>query len=157
MSRVESSPILIDITKLLEQFNSGVYYTGIMRVCLAYVEHYHNKAQAVIQWNSRSFILPARESKQLFELLLSPKTMSRRHVARTIKIRFLILKGICSLKKKQALSKSVLFKIDYADIEQVRILKNKNGRECAQSLYYMILFQLNMVSFFNRTSEISIP
>jgi glycosyltransferase involved in cell wall biosynthesis len=110
--RNNPKPILIDITDLLIQFNSKSFYTGIMRVCLAYVEHYREQAHAAIQWKSYFFILSENISQQLFELLLTSKKspLVRR------KICLLILKGLCTRQQKKRLNSYYLLKIDYAGI-----------------------------------------
>src|SRR5690606_36742688 len=43
----------------------------IDRVCLAYIAHYRQRAQAVVQWKSLRRILPPAASSKLVDLLLS--------------------------------------------------------------------------------------
>lgn len=80
--------LLLDVSRLIWRLASARLPTGIDRVCLAYVEHYHSVARAVVQYKGRFRILNARESQRLFALLRDPphnfKTQIARLLARTI-------------------------------------------------------------------------
>lgn len=65
------SKYLIDVSRLIWRLSSGRLPTGIDRVCLAYVMHYRDQAQAVIQWKRFRRILSPADSQNLFDLLLS--------------------------------------------------------------------------------------
>jgi glycosyltransferase involved in cell wall biosynthesis len=73
--------ILIDVSRLVWRVSSGRLPTGIDRVCLAYIEHYRHRAQAVIQWKAVRRILSPASSRALFDLLLSNAPHFRRALA----------------------------------------------------------------------------
>lgn len=56
----------------------GRYPTGIDRVCLAYLSHFGNRAQAVVQHDRFRRILDQDASQELFDLLKSPPPDFRR-------------------------------------------------------------------------------
>src|SRR5207248_10247409 len=60
--------ILIDVSRLIWRVWRGGLPTGIDRVCLAYVEHFRSRAQAVVQRKGRYYVLSDRHSDLLFEL-----------------------------------------------------------------------------------------
>src|SRR5438105_1390199 len=60
--------ILIDVSRLIWRFWRGGLPTGIDRVCLAYVEHFRSRAQAMIQRGGRYYILSEKHSDLLFDL-----------------------------------------------------------------------------------------
>src|SRR5438105_14538126 len=60
--------ILIDVSRLIWRFWRGGLPTGIDRVCLAYVEHFRSRAQAVIHRSGRYYVLSNSHSDLLFEL-----------------------------------------------------------------------------------------
>ena len=61
---------LIDVSRLIWRVWTGRHPTGIDRVCLAYLDHFGSRAQAVLQWNGLLRILTPRQSDRLFSLLL---------------------------------------------------------------------------------------
>src|SRR4029453_3979761 len=64
--------LLIDISRLMGRTNRGLLPTGVDRVCLAYISHFADRAQAVIQREGWRRILPYGHSQELFALLQSP-------------------------------------------------------------------------------------
>lgn len=60
--------ILIDVSRLVWRCWRGGLPTGVDRVCLAYVEHFAGRAQAVVQRRGRYFILRPDHSDELFAL-----------------------------------------------------------------------------------------
>jgi glycosyltransferase involved in cell wall biosynthesis len=74
--------LLIDVTRLIWRRWAGRHPTGIDRVCLAYLEHYQGRAQAVIQYPNFRRILPPDISAKLFELLLHDHGDFRRRLVR---------------------------------------------------------------------------
>jgi glycosyltransferase involved in cell wall biosynthesis len=62
-------PYLIDVSRLVWRFWTRRLPTGIDRVCLAYLDHYGERAQAVVQRRGRRLILSPRHSDRLFALL----------------------------------------------------------------------------------------
>ncbi len=67
------APLLIDASRLVWRRWSGTRATGIDRICLAWLEHYHARSQAVIVYREGPAILPTRLSQALFRLLLEPE------------------------------------------------------------------------------------
>ena len=72
---------LIDVSRLVWRVWTGRLPTGIDRVCLAYLERYGDRAQAVVQRNGVFRILTARESDRLFNLIRQGGTGFRKRLA----------------------------------------------------------------------------
>jgi glycosyltransferase involved in cell wall biosynthesis len=70
--------LLFDVTRLIWRRWAGRHPTGIDRVCLAYLQHYQGRAQAVIQYPNFRRILSRDVSAKLFELLLQDHPSFRR-------------------------------------------------------------------------------
>ncbi len=70
-------PLLIDVSRSIWRYWSGRLPTGIDRVCLAYVEQFGPRAQAVIQWKRRRIVLTAANSRRLMALFVAPGRPSR--------------------------------------------------------------------------------
>jgi len=68
--------MLIDITRLLTRTLEGRLPTGVDRVSLAYVNHYHRTANAVIRFAGRWIELGRRDSQRVFDELLDPSRQS---------------------------------------------------------------------------------
>jgi glycosyltransferase involved in cell wall biosynthesis len=68
----DDAPLLLDVTRLIWRRWVGRHPTGIDRVCLAYLEHYRDQAQAVIQHRRLRRILNREASQTLFRLLAEP-------------------------------------------------------------------------------------
>jgi len=62
--------LLIDVSRMIWRLWTGRIPTGIDRVCLAYVEHFGPRSQAVIQRKGQRHILSPAHSDALFALLL---------------------------------------------------------------------------------------
>ena len=77
-------PFLLDISRMIWRRWSGRLPTGIDRVCLAYLEQYRARSQAVIQRRGFRRILSERVSDKLFEQLLNPGRSFRGDVMRTL-------------------------------------------------------------------------
>lgn len=67
-----AAPLLIDVTRLIWRRWKGRFPTGIDRVCLAYLNHFRDRAQAVIQHDRFRGILDQKASQELFDLLARP-------------------------------------------------------------------------------------
>jgi glycosyltransferase involved in cell wall biosynthesis len=76
--------MLLDVSRLTMRLGSGRLPTGVDRVVLAYIEHWGERAQAVLQAGGWRRILPARESQRLFKLLAAPPADFRRQLLATI-------------------------------------------------------------------------
>ena len=81
---VENDNILLDVSRLVWRAWGGKLPTGIDRTCLAYVEHFGCRSQAVVQRGSSTLVLPADDSKRLFDLLLSPGRDFKSKLARLL-------------------------------------------------------------------------
>lgn len=77
-------PVLIDVSRSIWRYWSGRLPTGIDRVCLAYVEHFGPRAQAVVQWKRRRIVLTADTSRRLLALLVAPGPPSRQQLIRIL-------------------------------------------------------------------------
>jgi glycosyltransferase involved in cell wall biosynthesis len=75
------SRFLIDVSRLTARMLRGRLPTGIDRVCLAYIEHFGERAQAVVQWPGCRGVAGHAVSQELFGMLLELRTSSPRQVA----------------------------------------------------------------------------
>jgi glycosyltransferase involved in cell wall biosynthesis len=66
-------PFLLDVTRLIWRRWKGRHPTGIDRVCLAYLNHFGDRAQAVVQHARFRSILDRQASQELFALLEKPQ------------------------------------------------------------------------------------
>lgn len=73
----DDAPLLLDVTRLIWRRSKGRLPTGIDRVCLAYLEHFGERAQAVIQHDRFRGILDRKASRELFGLLAASPTHFR--------------------------------------------------------------------------------
>jgi len=71
--RDNDAPLLLDASRLVWRRWSGTRATGIDRICLAWMEHYGPRAQAVIVHRQGQAILPFSTSQALFRLLTRPE------------------------------------------------------------------------------------
>lgn len=60
--------VLLDVSRLIWRNWRGGLPTGIDRVCVAYVDHFGDRARAVIQFKGRFRILSREHSHELFDL-----------------------------------------------------------------------------------------
>ncbi len=67
---MSDAPILLDVSRLIWRQWTRRLPTGIDRVCLAYLAHFHARARAVIQFRGFRRILDRSGSERLFDLLL---------------------------------------------------------------------------------------
>jgi len=68
----DKAPFLLDVTRLIWRRWKGRLPTGVDRVCLAYLRHFGEKSQAVIQHKRFRRILDWQASQDLFALLEEP-------------------------------------------------------------------------------------
>ena len=68
-----SRDILLDVSRLIWRVWRGGLPTGIDRVCLAYVDHFRQRAQAVIQFKGRFRVLRPDHSDELFDLFVEAR------------------------------------------------------------------------------------
>lgn len=75
------APLLLDVSRLIWRRWVGRHATGIDRVCLAYLDHFAARAQAVVQYKGFRRILDEPSSAALFAMLANPPPHFRRAVA----------------------------------------------------------------------------
>ena len=68
---MEHPALLLDVSRLVWRRWAGRQPTGIDRVCLAYCHRFADRARAVVQWRGAVRVIPARQSRRLFDLLLA--------------------------------------------------------------------------------------
>ena len=78
------APLLFDVTRLIWRRWAGRHPTGIDRVCLAYLEHFRPRAQAVVHHPRFRRILDRKTSGKLFQVLATPRTNVRAGLVRNI-------------------------------------------------------------------------
>lgn len=66
------APLLFDVSRLVWRRWTGTRATGIDRICLAWMEHYGPRSQAVVIHRRGQAILPFGTSQALFKLLARP-------------------------------------------------------------------------------------
>jgi glycosyltransferase involved in cell wall biosynthesis len=81
---LKPAPLLLDITRLVWRQWAGRRPTGIDRVCLAYLTHFADRAQAVVQHRHVRRILNPGVSRQLFHLLEERPKNLRSRLVRTL-------------------------------------------------------------------------
>jgi len=69
-ARDNDAPLLLDASRLVWRRWTGTRATGIDRICLAWMQHYGPRAQAVIVHRQGQAILPFTTSQALFRLLV---------------------------------------------------------------------------------------
>lgn len=62
--------MLIDVTRLADRFLQGRLPTGVDRVSLAYVNHFHDRAHALVRFGGRWAEMTHRDSQLIFDALL---------------------------------------------------------------------------------------
>jgi glycosyltransferase involved in cell wall biosynthesis len=72
--------LLLDVTRLIWRSWRGRLPTGIDRVCLEYAAHFGPRAQAVVQYSGRTYVLSPASSDRLFALILSGKSNIRKRL-----------------------------------------------------------------------------
>ncbi|MDQ3144941.1 MAG: glycosyltransferase family 4 protein [Pseudomonadota bacterium] len=77
-------PYLIDVSRLIWRFWTRRLPTGIDRVCLAYLDHFGDRAQATFQRGGRHFILSPEDSDRLFVVLRGGRAASQTRLVRII-------------------------------------------------------------------------
>jgi glycosyltransferase involved in cell wall biosynthesis len=75
-------PFLLDCTRAVARHLAGHQPSGIDRVCDAYVSHFADTAQAVLQFRGKARILSLEHSRRLFAMLQQPVDGFRRRFVR---------------------------------------------------------------------------
>lgn len=76
--------LLIDVSRLIWRFWTRRMPTGIDRVCLAYLDHYGERALALVQRGRHRLVLSEKHSGRLFTLLRSGRTGDRARLVRLL-------------------------------------------------------------------------
>lgn len=71
-TNASATPILNDITRLLDRGLQGRFPTGVDRVSLEYVRYFRDRARALVRFGGRWVTLDATDSLQVFDALLEP-------------------------------------------------------------------------------------
>ena len=79
--RDNTAPMLMDVTRLIWRRWAGVHPTGIDRTCLAYLEHFADRVQGVVQRGRVRRILDRDQSRRLFDTLCDPRGRTRGQLA----------------------------------------------------------------------------
>jgi len=74
--------VLLDVTRLISRSWTRRRSTGIDRVCSAYLAHFRDRAQAVVQYRGVIRLLDTARSDILFDLLQRPEDAFRREILR---------------------------------------------------------------------------
>jgi glycosyltransferase involved in cell wall biosynthesis len=80
----DDAPFLLDATRLIWRRWRGRLPTGVDRVCLAYLKHFGDRSQAVVQHGRFRRILSPQASQDLFALLKTPSERFRIRLLRGI-------------------------------------------------------------------------
>jgi glycosyltransferase involved in cell wall biosynthesis len=75
---------LLDVSRLIWRSWRGALPTGIDRVCVEYLRHFAPSSLAVIQFRGAIFVLRAKASERLFQLLAGGNGVSRVQLAAAI-------------------------------------------------------------------------
>lgn len=84
MTRTSTREFLIDVSRLIWRSWRGRPPTGIDRVCLAYLEHFGPRSQAVVQRHGRLFALTPGWSDRLRSVLLHGSGAARLELLTTL-------------------------------------------------------------------------
>ncbi|MGV3512988.1 MAG: glycosyltransferase family 4 protein [Novosphingobium sp.] len=74
-------PFLLDVSRLVWRSWSARLATGIDRVCYAYLDHFSNRAQAVVQYRGVARVLAPEQSDKLFAALRLPDSRFKARLA----------------------------------------------------------------------------
>lgn len=103
--------ILVDVTRLYSRLLNGRLPTGVDRVNLAYLAHYRSAARALLRWAGRGWLLPAAQSRQLFDCLLDAPRRLRREAP------LLLAHGVALNAFAPAPNAPVLFNTSHSGLE----------------------------------------
>ena len=73
MLKLPDSLPLLDVSRLLWRAWDRKLPTGIDRTCLAYVQHFRGRSQAVVQSSGLTWILTQRATERLYDVLLEQR------------------------------------------------------------------------------------
>lgn len=82
--------VLIDITRLLDRALQERRPTGVDRVGLAYVEHFQERALALVRYGGRWMVFPEADSRRLLDWMIAPAAESAPHIRRLVGKNYLL-------------------------------------------------------------------
>lgn len=106
---------LIDVTRLIWRCWSGRLPTGIDRVCLAYLEHYGARAQAVIQRRGVQLVLSPAASDRLFALILEGGSQFRHGLVKLVPV---ALASASSTVRRNGGAPPIYFNIGHTGLDE---------------------------------------
>lgn len=115
--------MLIDVSRLTRRLVRKRLPTGVDRVCLAYVQHYGPKAQAVLGIKGWLFVLSARHSCELFSWL--------QHPGSPWKVASIIFRGLLTNLAAKRVEKKLIFNAGHSGLESsgyINQLRRRNFR-----------------------------
>ena len=105
-------PFLIDVSRLVGRLMKGRLPTGVDRVALAYVQKYGFHSQAFLCYGRFYVVLPLKQSKTLFRLLLHPPFNFKRRAWQ------LLAFGSAAKVISRELSGAVFFNVGHSGLER---------------------------------------
>ena len=76
-----NAAIFLDISRLVGRLLKRRLPTGVDRVDLAYIEHFADRARAVIHLRGRPLLLSSNASRRIFQALLNEREITGRNLA----------------------------------------------------------------------------
>lgn len=104
-------PFLLDVSRLVWRAWAGKLPTGIDRTCLAYVGHFRDRARAVVQRGRSTLVLPAGESRRLFEVLFLPPSDVKIKLAKLLATGFLF-------RRRRDLSSRIYLNVGHTGLDK---------------------------------------
>ncbi|MCO8322933.1 glycosyltransferase family 1 protein [Burkholderia cenocepacia] len=104
--------ILLDVSRLLRRLSDGLLPTGVDRVGLAYLRHYHMQARAILSEAGQSKILNEKHSRQAFDLLLESSCSKSEVLA-------LLARSLLA-PSRQSFTQAILLHTSHNGMEQLR-------------------------------------
>lgn len=103
---------LIDATRMIWRTWSSRHPTGIDRVCLAYLERFAGRSQAVVQRKGLQFIFSPAQSDRLFALLLQGPKTSRARLTEAL------IAGVVAGRRRPARARTIYLNIGHTGLDE---------------------------------------
>jgi glycosyltransferase involved in cell wall biosynthesis len=114
----------LDVTRLLSRLYDGLRPTGVDRVGLAYIERYGARANAVLSERGFSAVLTEKDSRQMFEMLLSS-------ICNRYQIRKLVVRACMNQLRFKNFARTILLHTSHNGMEfqrYYRAMARRNAR-----------------------------
>ncbi|NLR41449.1 glycosyltransferase family 1 protein [Novosphingobium sp. ERW19] len=109
-------PFLLDVSRLIWRSWSGRLPTGIDRVCYAYLDHFSERSQAVVQYRGVARVLTPESSDKLFAALKLPDRMFKARLAA-------LLPGVMATAARSIDGRGTFYiNVGHTDIDLARLL-----------------------------------